>query len=189
MTLTTILLTMFIIAWILLESYLEYFFRSPPDANKRDGGSSKKFNLTITLSVIIWAFVASTEFKYTPHINTYMPIIGCSLLALGLSTRLYAISTLRKFFTVDLAIQCEHKLIKHGLYRVIRHPSYTGAILCFSGLALSFGYWASAMIIILPVFSVYLLRIIKEEKILTDAFGAAYKEYCRYTYRLIPGII
>lgn len=90
---------------------------------------------------------------------------------------------------MDLAIQPGHRLIRHGPYRMVRHPSYTGALLCFSGLALSFGYWATAIMIILPVISIYLWRIAKEEHILTDAFGPAYQEYRYHTYRLIPGII
>jgi protein-S-isoprenylcysteine O-methyltransferase len=189
MTPITGLLVAFLTLWVTLESYLEYFYRSPTNATKKDGGSSKKFNLIIFLSISIWVCMAATGFKHSPHVSMYMPTIGCLLLAAGLSLRLYAITTLRKFFTVDLAIQSEHKLIKHGPYRMIRHPSYTGAILCFSGLSLSFGYWASAIIIVFPVFSVYIWRIIKEERILMDAFGAAYKEYCLHTYRLIPGII
>lgn len=97
--------------------------------------------------------------------------------------------TLKRFFTVDLAIQPGHRLIRHGPYRMVRHPSYTGALLCFSGLALSFGCLTTAVMIILPVIVVYLWRIAKEEHILTVAFGPAYQEYRYRTYRLIPGVI
>ena len=111
------------------------------------------------------------------------------MLAAGLLLRSYAILTLQKHFTVDLAIQPGHRLIRHGPYRMVRHPSYTGALLCFSGLALSIGYWGTAIMILVPVISAYLWRIGKEERILTKAFGMAYQEYCRRTYRLVPGII
>ncbi|WP_232821638.1 methyltransferase family protein [Acidithiobacillus ferrivorans] len=97
--------------------------------------------------------------------------------------------TLKRYFTVDLAIQPGHRLIRHGPYRMVRHPSYTGALLCFSGLALSFGCLTTAVMIILPVIVVYLWRIAKEEHILTNAFGPAYQEYRYRTYRLIPGVI
>ena len=183
------LLAVLLSSWVLLELSLEYFFRSPMNANKRDGGSSKVFNAVIFSSVGSWVCVVAVEIRHEPHIALYLPRVGCSLLMAGLSLRSYAVMTLRRYFTVDLAIQSGHRLIRHGPYRVVRHPSYTGALLCFSGLALSFGCWATAIMIILPVISIYLWRIAKEEHILTDAFGPAYQEYRYHTYRLIPGIL
>ena len=131
----------------------------------------------------------ASEVRHEPHIALYLSRVACGLLAAGLLLRSYAILTLQKHFTVDLAIQPGHRLIRHGPYRMVRHPSYTGALLCFSGLALSIGYWGTAIMILVPVISAYLWRIGKEERILTKAFGMAYQEYCRRTYRLVPGII
>ncbi|QFG79221.1 isoprenylcysteine carboxylmethyltransferase family protein [Acidithiobacillus sp. 'AMD consortium'] len=92
-------------------------------------------------------------------------------------------------FEVANGVQPGHRLIRYGPYRIVRHPSYTGALLCFSGLALSVGYWGTTLIILVPVISAYLWRIAKEERILTNAFGVAYQEYCDRTYRLVPGVI
>jgi protein-S-isoprenylcysteine O-methyltransferase len=131
----------------------------------------------------------AAEFRHEPHAALYLPRVACSLLAAGLLLRSYAIITLKKNFTVDLAIQSGHRLIRYGPYRIVRHPSYTGALLCFSGLALSVGYWGTTLIILVPVISAYIWRIAKEERILTKAFGDAYQEYCDRTYRLVPGII
>jgi len=189
MTVSTFLLVTVLSLWISLELCLEYFFRSPPNANKQDGGASKIFNVVILSSVGGWAWMVVSEVRYEPHVALYLPRVGCSLLMAGLLLRSYAIITLKKHFTVDLAIQPGHRLIRHGPYRMVRHPSYTGALLCFSGLALSVGYWATATIILLPVILAYLWRIAKEEHILTIAFGIAYQEYRNSTYRLIPGII
>ena len=186
---SAVLLLAVLSAWILLELYLEYFFRSPMNANKQDGGSSKIFNAVILSSVGSWACTVAAEVRHEPHIALYLPRVGCSLLMAGLLLRSYAIMTLRRYFTVDLAIQPGHRLIRHGPYRMVRHPSYTGALLCFFGLALSFGYWATAIMIVVPVISAYLWRIAKEERILADAFGIAYQEYRNCTYRLVPGII
>ncbi|OFA17219.1 isoprenylcysteine carboxyl methyltransferase [Acidithiobacillus ferrivorans] len=189
MTVSAVLLLAALSAWILLELYLEYFFRSPMHANKQDAGSSTIFNTVIFASVGSWACMVAAEIRQESHIALYLPRIACSLLIAGLLLRSYAIMTLKRYFTVDLAIQPGHRLIRHGPYRMVRHPSYTGALLCFSGLALSFGCLTTAVMIILPVIVVYLWRIAKEEHILTNAFGPAYQEYRYRTYRLIPGVI
>ncbi|MBU2732357.1 MULTISPECIES: isoprenylcysteine carboxylmethyltransferase family protein [Acidithiobacillus] len=189
MMVSAVLLFALLSAWILLELYLEYFFRSPMNADRQDGGSSKIFNVVILSSVGSWACVLALEIRQEPHIALYLPRVGVSLLMAGLLLRTYAVMTLRRYFTVDLAIQPGHRLIRHGPYRMLRHPSYTGALLCFLGLALSFGYWATAILIVVPVVLAYLWRIVKEERILVDAFGIAYQEYRNCTYCLVPGII
>lgn len=189
MTTSTTLLVTVLSLWILLEMALEYFFRSPRNADKQDGWHSQIFNVVILSSIAGWALTVASEIRHEPHVALYLPRVACSLLAAGLLLRSYAILTLKKHFTVDLAIQPGHRLIRHGPYRMVRHPSYTGALLCFSGLALSVGYWGTSLIILLPVILAYLWRITKEERILTMAFGLAYQEYCNRTYRLIPGIV
>ena len=189
MTISAVLLVAVLSLWILLEMCLECFFRSPLNANKQDAGSSIIFNVVILSSVGSWACVVASEIRHEPHVALYLPRVGCSLLAAGLLLRSYAIMTLKKHFTVDLAIQPGHRLILRGPYRMVRHPSYTGALLCFSGLAVSVGYWVTAIVIMIPVISAYLWRIVKEERILTNAFGVAYQEYRNCTYKLIPGVI
>ncbi len=189
MMVSTALLLSLLSAWIVLELSLEYFFRSPMNANRQDGGSSKIFNVAILSIVGCWACAVAAEIWHEPHDVLYLPGMGSLLLVAGLLLRVYAIITLKRYFSVDLAIQPGHQLIQHGPYRMVRHPSYTGAILCFIGLALSLGYWATAIMIVIPVVSAYFWRISREERILADAFGMVYQEYRNCTYCLVPGII
>jgi protein-S-isoprenylcysteine O-methyltransferase len=192
MTALTASLAVALLLWVLLESFLEYAFRSPDTASKQDRWSSKIFNGIIACSVAGW-FVAlisaaTDDLHQKPHIALYLPRVALALLTAGLLLRSYAVFTLKKHFTVDLAIQHEHQLIQHGPYRILRHPSYTGALLCFSGLALSAGFWGTTMIILVPVGAAYIWRIQKEEGILLRAFGERYTQYCRTTYCLVPWI-
>lgn len=48
---------------------------------------------------------------------------GLLLIIGGMTLRFIAIWSLGKFFTVDVNIQENHKLIKKGVYKVIRHPA------------------------------------------------------------------
>ena len=79
-------------------------------------------------------------------------------------------------------------MIKDGLYRHIRHPSYTGVLLSIVGLAVSFASWASLVAIVVPVFSAMAYRIHVEEAALVAGLGDEYREYQRTTSRLVPGV-
>lgn len=86
---------------------------------------------------------------------------------------------------ISYAKQQSHTLVTTGIYRILRHPSYT-----------AFFYWACSLQILLlnPVsFIVYVAllkeffsdRIASEEEILCDFFDE-YEEYRKRTFVLIP---
>jgi protein-S-isoprenylcysteine O-methyltransferase len=93
-----------------------------------------------------------------------------------------------RFFTVNVAIAANHRLIDTGPYRFVRHPSYTGALMAFLGLALCLANWASLAVMLIPVFLVFLRRMRVEEGVLLQALGAHYREYMHRTKRLIPAV-
>jgi len=108
------------------------------------------------------------------------------LLVGGLIFRWTAILTLGRFFTVNVAISDDHKIIESGLYRYLRHPSYTGLLQAFLGLGLAFRNWISLVILFLPIIPALLRRITVEERALSATFGVQYEEYCARTWRLLP---
>lgn len=91
--------------------------------------------------------------------------------------RFFAVFTLGKFFTVDVALRPDHKIKKNGLYKIIRHPSYTGSLLSFFGFGLSLNNWISLFIIIFLVFPSFLYRIKVEENLLLKHFGEEFLNY------------
>jgi protein-S-isoprenylcysteine O-methyltransferase Ste14 len=78
--------------------------------------------------------------------------------------------------------------MKTGLYRWMRHPSYTGLILIFLAAGLHTHNWISFLIITIPTTAALLYRIHVEEIALREHFGEEYIAYSRETRRLIPGI-
>ncbi|MEY2438792.1 MAG: hypothetical protein QOI34_177 [Verrucomicrobiota bacterium] len=113
-------------------------------------------------------------------------LLGLLLFVAGVVLRWYSIIHLGRFFTVDVAIAEKHTLIDSGPYRLIRHPSYTGALFAFFGLGLCLGNWLSLLFVTLPILAAFLWRIHVEEDALTDALGEVYVAYARRTKRLIP---
>lgn len=114
--------------------------------------------------------------------------IGFSLLALGLGLRIYAVFCLGTFFTTQLSIQTTHRLIIKGPYRYIRHPSYTGLILSFTGAGIAMGDFLSVFILLIPLIYILIKRINIEEPLLQRHFGKDYAQYCQQTKKLIPGL-
>lgn len=174
------------VLWFLSEVGLNILLRSKmPDSQETDKNSIRIIWITIILSVTAGVFIA---------INTNLPIVesivfkyaGLILIIAGVVVRFTAIRTLGKFFTVNLAIDNEHRLIDKGFYKYIRHPSYTGSLISFLGLAVYLNNWISLPVILTPIISVFIFRINIEEKLLMQQPGLNYGEYINRTKRLIP---
>ena len=111
---------------------------------------------------------------------------GCVLFGAGLTLRWYSIIYLGRFFTVNVAIHSSHEIIDTGPYARIRHPSYSGALLAFLGLALSLTNWVSLAVMMVPISWAFIRRMSTEETALANALGAPYIQYMKRTKRLVP---
>ena len=179
----------FIIIWIcffLSEILLLRIFRSKAPASKELDKSSLKFVwVTIIISISV-GVLAMTYVKAPISRAIFIGYLGLFIIICGIFIRFSAIRTLGKFFTVNLAIHDNQRLIKSGLYKYIRHPSYTGSLLSFLGLGVSFNNWISLLIIIIPVLISFIYRINIEEQLMLELFGEEYSEYKKSSRRLIP---
>jgi protein-S-isoprenylcysteine O-methyltransferase Ste14 len=113
---------------------------------------------------------------------------GLALLVAGVCIRWRAIYTLGKFFTGTVLIREDHRLLRTGIYKHVRHPAYTGALLAHLGLGLSFSNWFSLGFGVVPYALAAAYRIRVEERALREAFGDEYESYASDTKRLIPGV-
>lgn len=114
--------------------------------------------------------------------------IGISLILLGTALRWYAIWMLGSYFTRDVAVAADQKVVQSGPYRYIRHPAYSGTFATMLGLGLALTNWASLVALLACVFAGHLYRVHVEEKALVQAIGQPYVEYTRHTRRFIPWV-
>lgn len=121
-----------------------------------------------------------------PVVSPWMVVLGALLVAAGAAFRLWAITTLGAFFTVDVVLRCQHELVTDGPYRLVRHPAYTGLLLSFLGLGVASQSWLGLLLAVGPVTVALVRRIAVEEKALASCFGESYRRYCRRTKRLVP---
>lgn len=153
---------------------------------KRDKGSMVLLWVVITISLTIGFNLA--DYRTWNSMNNFIASLGLLLFSLGLIIRWATIIQLKKAFTVDVAINQEHELKTDGLYKILRHPSYFGLLLMFSGLSIGMNSLLSFLVITLPVFLAISYRIYVEEAVLLEEFGAKYEEYRKVTWKIIPYI-
>src|SRR6266404_4891116 len=155
---------------------------------KQDRSTLRVIWIVIMVSVTAGVFVAQNwRAGALPHGREFA-VAGVVLFAVGLLLRWWAIITLGRFFTVDVTIEKDHELVERGPFRVVRHPSYTGVLLAFVGLALSLRNWAAILVILVPIFAAFVRRMNVEEEALSQALGSRYAEYMVRTKRLVPGV-
>jgi protein-S-isoprenylcysteine O-methyltransferase len=152
----------------------------------RDAQSWRLMWIVITLSMFLGIFVAGKFPAAALPDRRLFIIAGVTIFILGLAFRMYAIWRLGRFFTVNVAIAADHQLIDSGPYRLIRHPSYTGALFAFFGMVLTFGNWLSLLVAMLPIFAVFVYRMNVEERALISGLGDNYRAYIARTKRLLP---
>ncbi len=111
--------------------------------------------------------------------------IGLALFVVGIVLRILPVFVLGRRFSGFVAIQEGHQLETHGVYGVIRHPSYLGLLLGLFGWSLVFRSIPGLVLSLLLV-PPLIARISSEEALLASEFGQQYEEYRRRTWRLVP---
>jgi protein-S-isoprenylcysteine O-methyltransferase Ste14 len=114
---------------------------------------------------------------------------GIALMVLGICLRQWSITLLGGFFSALVSVQEGQTIIRKGPYRYVRHPSYTGAIMIFTGTGFAILSWGAVLVLMLASFVVYGYRIRVEENALVGKFGEEYRAYMKETKMLVPGVV
>ena len=176
------------IVWLGSEIILARVKHSGQTSSGHDKSSLRVLWTVITISIFTGVCLAGSGVGFIAAGARINRMFGTLLIVAGLAVRWAAILTLRKYFTVDVAITPDHKVVMTGLYKYIRHPAYLGSLLSFLGLAISFSNWLTVLTIFIPITAAFVYRMKVEEEALDANLGDAYRQYCASTKRLIPGI-
>jgi len=161
---------------------------------KRSGGKVQDRGSLILLWIVIFSSITACQWiSEATRPNMFggthaLKIAGVIVLAGALAIRWTAIFTLGKSFSANVAIQDSQQIVRTGLYRFVRHPSYLGLFLAFLAVGLHSRNWISFAIVLVPTTAALLYRIHVEEAALAQAFGEDYAAYSKATKRLVPGV-
>jgi protein-S-isoprenylcysteine O-methyltransferase len=176
------------LAYLASEVLLTLTRRSRGSGQRQDRSTLRLLWLVVLGSVAAGLFVTWRWPAAALAHSDQWRFAGLILFLLGLALRWWSIITLGRFFTVDVQIERDHRLVDSGPFAVVRHPSYTGLLVAFLGFAFSLANWAAAVVLLVPIFIAFARRMNIEEEALTNALGDRYRSYMRRTKRLIPGV-
>jgi protein-S-isoprenylcysteine O-methyltransferase len=118
--------------------------------------------------------------------TTIAQVAAASVACGGILLRTVSIFTLGQWFTAAVKTTDDQELIQLGVYRFIRHPSYTGAMLFWGAIPFLLGLPKWAFVTWPILLAAYVWRIRVEEAALSRRFGGRYEEYKRCSSALLP---
>jgi protein-S-isoprenylcysteine O-methyltransferase Ste14 len=111
-------------------------------------------------------------------------VVGYVLVAVGLVlAQLVVIQN--NYAAANITVEDGQTLVSTRLYGLVRHPMYVGALIMMVGTPLALdSFWG--LVVLIPALLTLALRIVDEEKLLTDELSG-YREYrTKVPYRLVP---
>jgi len=180
----------FLFSSAILRSFLYGNLSKQKDDRQR---KTRKDNLSYKVMVFglpISHWVGIYEFFYPmiplPQILSFvLTPLSLILMTLAIVLNHHSAYRLGKFYD-RLNILDEHRLIKNGAYRLIRHPIYTSYLLLFTGFCFLFASPLAFVLIMTVCIIGYRSRIKVEEEMLLQRFGKEYSGYMKGTKRLFP---
>jgi protein-S-isoprenylcysteine O-methyltransferase Ste14 len=79
-----------------------------------------------------------------------------------------------------------HRLVREGPYRWVRHPLYASGSLLLLGISLASAIWFLGIMSVLVILIFRWFIVPKEESALVAKFGDGYLEYRRRTGAMLP---
>lgn len=111
--------------------------------------------------------------------------IGLLFTACGIGIAIWARYHIGQYWSSNVTLKTDHRLIETGPYATMRHPIYSGLLLAFLGTALEIGEWRGLIAVALILIS-HSWKALREEALLKTLFGAEYEDYRRRTGFIFP---
>ena len=172
--------------------YLSLFFRGsgrPKQVQTRDLRSVIGISLQFLGAAVMWF----PRPFFTPLVTSVPALIVlpsvAMLLAIGaVAFSRVALNTLGANWSLVAQVGGSHRLVREGIYGVVRHPLYV----CFFGLTVATGIvWTELPILIAGIASFVAgvwIRVRAEEQLLRKYFGSEFEDYVRQVPAFIPNL-
>src|SRR5262245_55550726 len=143
----------------------------------------------IVTAIQLWFFavlvVSALDHRFGwSHVPIPVVLAGNVLVVGGLGLTLLVVQQ-NSYAAANITVEAEQQLVSTGLYGLVRHPMYFGALIMAAGIPLALGsYWG--LVAIIPGVVVLAFRILDEEKLLRQDLPG-YPEYMQKVHsRLLP---
>ena len=139
------------------------------------------------LAFILSFVLSGLDFRFGwSEVPTWLIILASAVFLI--SYGLYAeVMRENAYLSRNIEVQEGQKLIDTGLHGIVRHPMYTATVFMFTAIPLVLGSWYGlAAMLTYPV--VIAVRILNEEKVLSEGLEGYIDYKKKVKYRLLPFI-
>lgn len=154
-------------------------------SSTQDGGTFRTLVIGSPLALLAAAAASFLPWLVIPGPAAAMAV-GAVLLVGGAVLRRRCLNALGRSFTGRVVVNESQEVIQTGVYRFVRHPSYTAAFLMYCGVGVALASWISVAMLFLACCYMYGRRVSVEEAELVRMLGATYVDYMARTKRFIP---
>ena len=170
-------------------------FKQRTKCNKQAVSRLDALERTLMVIVIPGGLLLPVVYLFTPwlafadyHLPSWAPWCGTVLMVVALWLFWRSHADLGLNWSVTLELRQGHQLIKHGVYRTIRHPMYASIWLWCAAQGLLLENWLAGWYAGVAFGLMYFVRTPREERMMCESFGQEYRDYMRQTGRLLPRI-
>lgn len=176
------------VPWILFSLYWEIKDKNSAPAIASESRQSRALHVVMGNAALLLIIlpVRGLNQRFLPQ-AALINFAGLAVEIVGLLLAVWARRVLGQYWSGEISIKAEHKLIRSGPYRVVRHPIYTALLAMYLGTAVVSGQMHALIGLVLALIA-YLRKTWLEEANLVNAFGAGYIEYRDKTWALLPGV-
>ncbi len=189
MTIRDVFHLLLLIPWVIFLIYwIIGAFKTRP-TREEESLASRYLVVLLETAAYLLVFNHSTEIGFLG--KRFIPLTltgavsGVLLTWLGIGLAIWARYHLAEYWSARVTIKEAHQLIRTGPYAHFRHPIYSGLVLATIGAALVIGKWRCVLGFLLALIG-YCIKARKEEEMLTQQFGDAFREHQEHTGFLIP---
>lgn len=181
-----------LLLWIGWAAYWALSAMGRPKPSRTDRGFSflayRVTNLAAILLLLVprWSDSWFNAGFLTP--NAALILAGVIITAAGLGIAIWARAHLGAQWTGRVGVRDDHRLIRTGPYRFVRHPIYSGIVVAFLGAVVMFGDWRSLIAVAMMVAALW-FKLKREERWMTEHFAGDYTAYRQQVAALIPGVL
>ncbi|HEX7428292.1 MAG TPA: isoprenylcysteine carboxylmethyltransferase family protein [Mycobacterium sp.] len=188
-----VFIAVFIVGTMVPSMYLAVKY---PDALRRRMTSGpfaetrlvqKLVTVGIVVMVVAVGVVSALDHRFGwSTVPTSVVVAGNVLVLVGLGLAELVVVQ-NNYAAATITVEAGQKVVSTGLYGLVRHPMYVGALIMMIGMPPALdSYWG--LVTVVPAVLVFALRITDEEKALHEELDG-YDEYTQKVhYRLVPGV-
>jgi len=134
--------------------------------------------------LLLFVSIPGMRWRFIPPNDRHVPA-GLGIMAAATLFHAWARVHLGRNWSGRVQIMNDHQLVRTGPYALVRHPIYTALLGLALGTAVVSGRIVSLLGVSVFAFA-YLRKLRIEERALGETFGAAWEDYRKRSWALVP---